>query len=523
MAGEYLSNGKWYSANGKPAPIGFTPPSTPTVKATAKPLSATAAQTPPSSPINSEALGAAFQGRIAIDGGKLLTPAQQQANNSPLMTGNPQTGFHAVPRPNQQTAPPTAMSFNQTQQAPQQGSFPQLTANQINQEAQYHIDKERSDLQTAANKQSTALRDNAAYANKLLTDSRALSDFSRTQTADPFGNMGRRSFQEGLIGRQRSIDDTHLAAGLTNELNAVQSDLYNFDKLAPDKQRALINEATRIERQYGLEVGSLMGEFSGNKTLGGKSLDLQAQNQDFNQGMANKQFDYNVSRDVANDAYRDKVFDYQKATNEWSQAFQMGQYTDAKAQQIWENNFKDQSFNQSVKQAAQQLGLDYSRMSQQERQFATEQAFREKSFKAQQEQITFDNKLKAGETQFTKGLEAYKTTGQMPDYMGEFGIDVAAFKDPSIKEDVDALYEALSSQSLTPQDALKMIDDKVAIGSENKADGDKLKEVIYTLNPKLRPGYVKPKADTTTDLAPNVPSGEGALTYYLTKFWNSLK
>lgn len=151
--------------------------------------------------------------------------------------------------------------------------YMQLSPQQIQQEASYTINKERSDLQTAADKQSTAIRDNAAYANKLLNDSRVLGDVTRTQTANPFANLGRTSFNEGLVGRQREIENGQLAAGLTNELNAIQQDLYNFDKLAPDKQRMLINEMTRIERQYGLEEGQLMGTFNGQRTLAGQAQD----------------------------------------------------------------------------------------------------------------------------------------------------------------------------------------------------------------------------------------------------------
>src|SRR5690606_33786921 len=79
--------------------------------------------------------------------------------------------------------------------------------------------------------------------------------------------------------------------GLTNELNAIQQDLYNFDKLAPDRQRMLINEMTRIERQYGLEVGQLMGEFNGEKTLAGKTADLNNEGQRIQNQLAKLQLE----------------------------------------------------------------------------------------------------------------------------------------------------------------------------------------------------------------------------------------
>lgn len=175
-----------------------------------------------------------------------------------------------APTPRQQ--PPSNVSGTPQGSTPQ--PFGQLNPNQIQNEASYTINKERSDLQTAADKSSTALRDNAAYANRLLNDSRTLQDFQQSNSVNPF-TQGKQTWDKGLIGRQRGIDDTYLAKGLESELNAIQQDLYNFDKLAPDRQRMLINEMTRIERDYGIAVGTLMGEFNGERTLAGQAQDWQ--------------------------------------------------------------------------------------------------------------------------------------------------------------------------------------------------------------------------------------------------------
>lgn len=172
-------------------------------------------------------------------------------------------------------APAPKPVVSSTSYTPPSTPYMQLTPQQIQQEASYQIGKERSDLKNTVDNMIAGLKNNAQYANQQIQDNRALEDVSRQQTANPFGNFGRTSFNEGLIGRQRSIDDTYRATNLENEMMRIQNDLYNFDKLSADKQRSLINEMTRIERDYGLQVGQLTGNFNGQRTLAGQQLDWQ--------------------------------------------------------------------------------------------------------------------------------------------------------------------------------------------------------------------------------------------------------
>lgn len=149
--------------------------------------------------------------------------------------------------------------------------YMQLTPAQINQEAGYQIGKERADLKNTVDNMIAGVKNNANYANQQIMDNRTLEDAKIERSLNPFS--GRTPYDKSMIGRGRAIDDTYRATNLENELTRIQNDLYNFDKLAPDKQRTLINEMTRIERDYGLQVGQLTGNFNGQRTLAGQQFD----------------------------------------------------------------------------------------------------------------------------------------------------------------------------------------------------------------------------------------------------------
>lgn len=256
---------------------------------------------------------------------------------------------------------------------PPQDPYGQLDKNQINTEAGYRMDKERSDLQTATDKQTANVRNNAGYANQLINDSRVLQDFNKSNSVNPF-TQGKQTWDQGLIGRQRSIDDSSRGTALTNELNAVQSDLYNFDKLAPDKKQTLINEMTRIERQYGLEVGSLMGTFNGQRTLAGQGQDFNQQQQGwenrFNYGQATGTFG-NGQQTMQNQEFqytqgRDKVAD-----ERWQSEFERIKKQDGIANAInWaQNSISQQNANTSASSSANSNANQIADRAQREAEF----------------------------------------------------------------------------------------------------------------------------------------------------------
>jgi hypothetical protein len=426
---------------------------------------------------------------------------------------NPNGGYQAglnvvggVPQYNQpQTPPQTAQPMSAGQA--QQGGYPgMLSAQQISAEAAARIAKQRAAIEGAVTSGKTARTNLYDYTNKTTNDSRVLGDFSRTQTASPFGNLGKKTFDEGLVGRQREMDDTFSKSNYTNDINTLDNQLTSFDTLAPEQQQSMINEMTRLERQYGLELGSLMGSVNGQRTLAGSA-------QDFNQGMANKQFgldessvtgNYNGTQTQQAQAQQfgqnmatkqlergnfesDRSYNLAKSSQEWTQTFQKEQYTDQKAQQIWDNTFKDKSFTQSMNDAAASRGLQWASLNQRDKEFVADSAFREKTFSADQEQRKIDN-LKSGSS-------------------------------AEINKEIDGLYTGLTSGQITGSAAIQEIDGKVNAGILSKADADRMKSVITTVTASLP--NVKPKLTQDQIDASGGNNPQDLNSAQLDKLWNT--
>jgi hypothetical protein len=204
--------------------------------------------------------------------------------------------------------------------------------------------------------------------------------------------------------------------------------------------------------------------------------------------------DYNQAADSRN-------FEFQKVQQEWDNAFAQGQFDFQKAQTVWDNNFKDKSFAQSVKDAAASRGLQWANLNQNQQEFIANQAFREKQFDYQMEQ----DAKGLDQNKFNQGMEAYKTTGQMPSYMSGYGINVNGMNDSGIKDDLNAMYGQISSGT-NPADLIKIIDDKVKLGIEDKSNGDKLKQSLYMLYPELDPSTPKEKQNSSILSSKYTPS-----------------
>ncbi|CAM4097397.1 hypothetical protein L1N85_10660 [Paenibacillus alkaliterrae] len=287
---------------------------------------------------------------------------------------------------------------------------------------------ERAALQNAANERQASLRNNAGYVNQQLKDQRTLEDFWFDETHDPFN--GRTSYDKAMVGRERTIADAYRGANLENQLNAVQQELYNFDKLAPERQRQVYNQMLQMERDFGLNVGQLTGSFGGQRTLAGQAQDwgqtvdtanltgmfngqqtAQQTQQEwqnrFNYGNAIGQFG-NGQQTMEN-----KQFKASEAQRQWENAFTQGQFDFQKAQTAYENAFKDRSFQQDMQEAAASRGLQWASLGQRQKEFVADQAFREKQFEYEQGQDAIANDLAAQKAN-SPGEYSYKSD---PDFM----------------------------------------------------------------------------------------------------------
>ena len=130
---------------------------------------------------------------------------------------------------------------------------------------------ERADRQNAADTATGSLKNNFDYASQLLKDNRVLEDASFSENNSPFS--GATEYRKAMLQRGRGIDDNYRSQELNNQLNAISTDMYNFDKLAPERQRQIYNQMLQMERDFGISVAQLMGVFGGQRTMAGAQQD----------------------------------------------------------------------------------------------------------------------------------------------------------------------------------------------------------------------------------------------------------
>lgn len=184
--------------------------------------------------------------------------------------------------------------------------------------------------------------------------------------------------------------------------------------------------------------------------------------------------------------------DMAQAQQEWENAFRQGQFDYQMASDAWERAFKEKSFDQSVKDAAEARGLQWANLNQQQQQFIANQAFRDKQFE-----------YEIARNKFAQGMETFKASGKMPDFMSDYGIDVSGMNNPAITDDLNAIYDKIADGE-DPTTIIKQIDDKVTLGLEEKSNGDKLKGALYKLYPELDPNAPKKSSGLKTIFSPGL-------------------
>ncbi|WP_214629985.1 hypothetical protein [Paenibacillus agaridevorans] len=372
------------------------------------------------------------------------------------------------------------LSYDAVKNTPAQtqtmGSIPQdyvtsvQSSSQLNQYAQDQTAMERAALLNAINTQIANVKNNAEYSNQLVQDNRVLEDFFANQRVNPFS--GGADYRQAMTARGRSIDDSSRAATLENTLGSLQQEITNFDKLTPERQRAIYNELLQLERNFGLNVGQLTGTYGGQRTLAGaqqdwgQQMDLANLTGNINSlgngssvyggnnslglqtlaGLAGTRTLAGQQMDLANKGFNMDQYwnlvdrtqnlgsgpksnmqtlidsagtgqntfaanqqawenEFTKNQTAWENAFKEGQFDFQKAQTAWENAFKNRSFEQDMKEAAASRGLQWASLGQRQKEFVADQAWREKTFEAQQKQQEFENDLayqKAGSSSTAK-------------------------------------------------------------------------------------------------------------------------
>lgn len=365
-----------------------------------------------------------------------------------------------------------------------------------------------------------------------------------------------RANTEATSNAQRDVGNRNADITGRNALLAQQAadNIKQLQSAAPDRIREMIRQAVNEDRNFGLQEGQLTGNYGGGRTLAASSQDfnqgmankqfgLDSQGQSFNQNLAtqqynqqaqNQQFNQGVTQAGLTGYYNPNSNQIQKmqansaawanaspaekqrlaaenqkigasigakqdANGDWiypqGQRTMQGQAADNQAQQYGEEKaFREQrasvedqkwlaNYDRQGQQFAASQGLDWARLNQQQQQFIADQGYREQQTQQQSKERDFD-----------RGVEVYKATGQMPSYMANYGIDVKGLSSPQYADDLNAMYQMLSSGQAKPQDMIKQIDDKVKIGAERPEDGERMKQAIFKLYPNLDPANKKPSS-----------------------------
>lgn len=145
------------------------------------------------------------------------------------------------------------------------------TGSQLNQYAQDQTALDRAALLNSSNTLMNSLKNNAEYSNKLIQDNRVLEDFFANQRTNPFS--GGADYRAAMTARGRSIDDSARGSELSNRLNAISTELADFDRLTPERQRAIYNELLQLERNFAINQAGVTGNYGGQRTLAGSAQD----------------------------------------------------------------------------------------------------------------------------------------------------------------------------------------------------------------------------------------------------------
>lgn len=228
-----------------------------------------------------------------------------------------------------------------------QGIMNVASAPDLQREAAANIDKQRVGLQQGVDKFIRGLKSGYDYSKQNTQDDRAIQDFETSQKVNPFS--GRTSYERGLMGRQRTMEDAATDRQFNNELTAVQQQLLDFDRLAPEQQNALYQELKRMERTYGLDLAQISGDLPE-----GMGRTLAGQAQDYAQSPNNPQ---NVGQGIQNQLAQLQLENYPEQVKQQAQLFEQQLASGEMSQKAAEYNYQQLIDPNSATNQAKTLDL----------------------------------------------------------------------------------------------------------------------------------------------------------------------
>lgn len=270
-----------------------------------------------------------------------------------------------------------------------------------------------------ANQQIAGITDAFNRSNAILKDNRLLEDDRLSRTLNPFS--GRTSYDKALVGRERTLADEAAQGQYNSAIQGVQAGLAADKNAAAqeimEKAYQMEQDAKKRDLEYARVFGSLPD---------GSQPTLVAQELSRNIAKDQRDFDYKVGRD--------KIFDQR--------------YDDNFAYKIARDAIDDERYKAEFDRDAKQFGLrqalEKARLNNKISSDAADRALRERELLIRENKATAESMV-------------------------------------NMDEEKRGLVDALRGGKITPEGALKQIEEDVRLGFYTQSEAKELNNVIQTL------------------------------------------
>lgn len=227
--------------------------------------------------------------------------------------------------------------------------------------------------------------------NQLTNDQRVLENWQFEDKNSPFA--GRTSYLKTNLGRERTLADAASRDQYNAAVGGINQQLTDFRGTVEQQIAARTAQLQQQAIEQAMREAELTGEYNGTQTLEAKSLT-------FDQDLATKKYDQSESQRI------------------WENTFAEKQFTEESARNLWERTFKEKTFDQEVKAAAKRLNLDWAQLSQRQKEFVAEEAYKAKSLALDERKLELDSSKPADYSKDMSSIESMYVakdpyTGQM--------------------------------------------------------------------------------------------------------------
>lgn len=360
-----------------------------------------------------------------------------------------------------------------------QGVPAPMTPQQIQEEAQARIDKLLAQKKQVATQQKQALQTEFDRQQALNKDNRVLQDTQFARLNNPFS--GGTDYRRAMLDRERGITDRQAQQDLSSRLSNIDSALADFQNLSDEQRQQIIDDLTRQERGYGLQLaqmlqsqanadrnfglqqGQLIGDYNGQRTLQGQQLDNNQANAEAKQRAEAAQQHIQLAQFLTQQTGK-LVY----PTNDPMEAYAQVADVPTLAAQKLALDAQQVGFDQAIKKALAENTINKTQadIMLQAQQQAETAGYHQQSLGIQQQA----QQLSKDRLDFEKQQAASKNTDQ-------------SFK--KIQDEAEGLVTALRGGKMTPAKALQQIDEDTQLGFYTPIEATYLKSILQNVTPNL--------------------------------------